>query len=115
MLFASPFDPEAGFNVGNAMARNKVIYALADYAVVVNSSLNEGGTWSGATEQLEKFKQIPVFIRSGADTPAGNRALIERGGIPLEAIPNSGLRRCFNEAAKQHRNLMAAEELLLNL
>jgi len=34
MTLISPFDPEAGFNVGNAMSRNKSIYALADYGVV---------------------------------------------------------------------------------
>ena len=45
LVLASPYDPSAGFNVGNAMQRNKFIYALADAALVVNSDLNRGGTW----------------------------------------------------------------------
>ncbi|MCA9729030.1 MAG: DNA-protecting protein DprA, partial [Candidatus Eisenbacteria bacterium] len=31
----SPFNPEAGFDVGNAMARNKYVYCLSDCALVV--------------------------------------------------------------------------------
>ena len=48
-----PYDPAARFNVGHAMQRNKLIYAPADAALVVNSDYGEGGTWAGATEQLE--------------------------------------------------------------
>jgi DNA processing protein len=85
----SPFDPEAGFNVGNAMARNKVIYALADYGVVVSSGEKEGGTWAGAVEQLEKFKQVPLLVRSGEDVPSGNEALIKMGGLALPGVPRN--------------------------
>lgn len=35
LVFISPYDPAAGFNVGHAMQRNKIIYALADAAFVV--------------------------------------------------------------------------------
>jgi predicted Rossmann fold nucleotide-binding protein DprA/Smf involved in DNA uptake len=31
----------AGFNVGNAMQRNKLIYALADASLMVSSDLNK--------------------------------------------------------------------------
>jgi predicted Rossmann fold nucleotide-binding protein DprA/Smf involved in DNA uptake len=44
--------------------RNKLIYAFADAALVVNSDLNKGGTWAGAIEQLDKLKFVPVFVRS---------------------------------------------------
>src|SRR6185436_19207763 len=30
LVLISPYDPAAGFNVGHAMQRNKIIYALAD-------------------------------------------------------------------------------------
>ena len=33
LALVSPFSPEASFNVGNAMSRNKTIYALADFAL----------------------------------------------------------------------------------
>ena len=36
------------------MQRNKLIYALADAALVVNSDYEKGGTWAGAVEQLER-------------------------------------------------------------
>jgi predicted Rossmann fold nucleotide-binding protein DprA/Smf involved in DNA uptake len=35
LVLVSPYDLSAGFNVGNAMQRNKLIYAFADAALVV--------------------------------------------------------------------------------
>jgi predicted Rossmann fold nucleotide-binding protein DprA/Smf involved in DNA uptake len=86
----SAFDPEAGFNVGNAMQRNKQIYAMADIGLVVSSGYNEGGTWSGAVEQLEKLRLTPLFVRDG-DVPEGNRQLLRRGAqaFPPEPWPES--------------------------
>jgi predicted Rossmann fold nucleotide-binding protein DprA/Smf involved in DNA uptake len=82
LVLISPYDPSAGFNVGNAMQRNKLIYALADASLVVNSDFKKGGTWSGAVEQLDRFKFVPVFIRStGRSCPAFD-ALREKGAIP---------------------------------
>ena len=34
VLLLSPFHPKTGFSVGNAMARNKLIYALAEWGLV---------------------------------------------------------------------------------
>jgi len=78
LVLISPFNPEAGFNAGNAMARNRYIYALADFAVVVDSAEGEGGTWAGAVENL-RYEWTPLFVRDPGDRP-GNRALIARGG-----------------------------------
>ncbi len=83
MLLLSPFHPDAGFQVANAMSRNKMIYALADYAVVVSSDFEKGGTWAGAIENLRQ-KYSPLFVRTGDDVPEGNRKLLEKGGLPLE-------------------------------
>ena len=52
LILVSPFSPEAGFNAGNAMGRNRYIYALADQALVIDSDLRSGGTWEGAVENL---------------------------------------------------------------
>jgi DNA processing protein len=68
LVLISPYDPAAGFNVGHAMQRNKLIYALADAGLVVNSDLEKGGTWAGAVEQLEKLKFVPLYIRSTGET-----------------------------------------------
>ena len=89
LVLVSPNDPEAGFNVGKAMERNKLIYALADAALVVESTNGSGGTWNGAIEQLEKNKKldskgryVPVFTRSAGDISPGLEGLLKQGAIP---------------------------------
>jgi predicted Rossmann fold nucleotide-binding protein DprA/Smf involved in DNA uptake len=101
LLLVSPYDPAAGFNVGNAMQRNKVIYALADAGLVVTSDFEKGGTWTGAIEQLERFHFVPVFVRNGNNAGRGNAALIHHGGRPW---PNP------ENAAEMGRMLSAAME-----
>lgn len=82
LVLISPYDPSAGFNVGNAMQRNKLIYALADTSLVVSSDLNKGGTWAGAVEQLDKLKFVPVFVRSTGESSAGLDGLRKKGALP---------------------------------
>ena len=79
LVLISPYDPSAGFNVGNAMQRNKLIYALADASLVVSSDLNKGGTWTGAVEQLDKLKFVPVYVRSTGGSSPGLDALRSKG------------------------------------
>jgi predicted Rossmann fold nucleotide-binding protein DprA/Smf involved in DNA uptake len=82
LVLISPYDPNAGFNVGHAMQRNKLIYALADAALVVSAEVNKGGTWAGATEQLEKLRFVPVFVRSTGAPSEGLDALQKKGARP---------------------------------
>lgn len=82
LVLVSPYDPGAGFNVGHAMQRNKLIYALADAALVVNSDYEKGGTWAGAIEQLEKLRFVPVYVRSNGSTSKGLDALRHKGALP---------------------------------
>jgi DNA processing protein len=82
LVLVSPFDPSAGFNVGHAMQRNKLIYALADAALVVSSDHNKGGTWTGAVEQLEKLHCVCVYVRSSGNTTEGISALVNKGAVP---------------------------------
>lgn len=82
LVLISPYDPAAGFNVGHAMQRNKLIYALADAALVVSSDYEKGGTWAGAIEQLEKLRLVPVYVRSNGETGRGLEALRRRGALP---------------------------------
>jgi predicted Rossmann fold nucleotide-binding protein DprA/Smf involved in DNA uptake len=89
LALVSPYDPAAGFNVGNAMQRNKVIYAIADAGLVVTSDFEKGGTWAGAIDQLERFHFVPVFVRNGNHAGRGNSALIHHGGVPWPN-PQSG-------------------------
>ena len=85
LVLTSPYDPSARFNVGHAMQRNKLIYALADAALVVNSDFGKGGTWAGASEQLERLKFVPVYVR--ADGSAG-RGLAELQRLGAKPWPN---------------------------
>lgn len=89
-MLVSPYDPAAGFNVGHAMQRNKLIYALSDAALVVTSDFEKGGTWAGAIEQLERLQLVPVFVRNSDNAGKGNTALLKRGGIPWPN-PQTGL------------------------
>jgi predicted Rossmann fold nucleotide-binding protein DprA/Smf involved in DNA uptake len=82
LVLLTPYAPTAGFSVGAAMGRNKVIYGLADFAVVVSSDYQTGGTWAGAVEAL-KAGWCPVFAREGADVPKGNQELLKQGAAAL--------------------------------
>lgn len=82
LVLVSPYDPSAGFNVGHAMQRNKLIYALSDAALVVGSDYEKGGTWAGAVEQLEKLKLVPVYVRSNGESSRGLEALRRKGALP---------------------------------
>lgn len=81
LTMISQFDPAARFRGWRAMQRNKLIYALADAALVVNSDL-QGGTWSGATEQLSKYRFVQVYVRSRGAYSSGLDALRIRGAEP---------------------------------
>ena len=83
LVLVSPFYPEAGFNAGNAMGRNRYIYVLADQALVIDSALRSGGTWEGAVENLQQG-WVPMYVRSPGEG-AGNAALIAQGGRPFTA------------------------------
>jgi predicted Rossmann fold nucleotide-binding protein DprA/Smf involved in DNA uptake len=81
-VLVSPYHPAAAFSAGAAMGRNKLIYALADVAVIVSSAEGSGGTWTGAVEALDR-DWVPVLVRDAPGTPAGNAALISRGAKAL--------------------------------
>ena len=80
LLLLSVSKPDAGFNVGMAMMRNRYIYAQSSGTVIVRSDLNKGGTWMGANENL-KNNWCPTLCW---DYPyPGNQALIKNGAIPI--------------------------------
>jgi len=81
LLMLSVAKPDAGFNVGVAMMRNRYIYAQSEATVVVRSDLNKGGTWTGATENL-KHAWCPTLCWN--HPYPGNKALIEKGAIAID-------------------------------
>ncbi len=85
VCLASLYAPSVGFSLGNAMARNKVIYALAEKTLVVASDKDRGGTWSGAKEALKRNYGKVVVWRGPGERP-GNAALEEKGAIPVRDL-----------------------------
>ena len=101
MLLISPYHPKARFTVGTAMGRNKLIYAMADYGLVVSADYNRGGSWSGAKEELNRKSPLILFVRSGSDVPDGNRRLIEIGALEWpDVIDRNDLAGRLAEAAE---------------
>ena len=111
LTLVSPYDPNAGFNVGNAMQRNKLIYALSDIALAVESGLGEGGTWAGAVEQLEKLHFVPVYVRNAEGASAGLEALRRKGArIWPDPQDESAFRALFLEKQEAEDLLFDAKE-----
>ena len=79
-LILSAFRPDIPFQAYVAMERNKYVYALADFVVVVSSDYNKGGTWAGATENLRN-KWVPMFVRKAEDVPEGNIHLLKNENV----------------------------------
>ncbi len=97
LLLISHCHPHARFNVGTAMGRNKLIYALADYGLVVSAEHNKGGTWAGAAEELKREVPVPVFSRIDEGVPLGNKKLLDLGAIPW---PNKSSKNNLNQELK---------------
>ena len=100
LVLTCPYDPSARFQVGHAMQRNKLIYALAEAALVVNSDYKKGGTWTGAVEQLDKLKFVPIYVRSDGESGKGLDGLRKLGALPWPhpTTPES-LEECLNAHA----------------
>ena len=81
-VMCSPYAPSAPFSAGNAMGRNKLIYAQATLTVVIASDNGAGGTWSGASEAL-KYGYGPVAVWRGPGEGPGNAPLQEQGARPM--------------------------------
>lgn len=81
MVLLSAVKPDAPFNVGVAMMRNKYIYAQSSGTIIVRSEYNKGGTWAGAMENLKN--NYCVEICRDKKIYHGNNALIQNGAIPI--------------------------------
>lgn len=91
LLLISPYPPEGGFTGASAPGRNRLIYALADYALVVRADRRPGGTSGGAEEELRRRPGRQVFVRLDYAAPPGNRQLAALGAIAFPPMtPNDG-------------------------
>lgn len=102
LVLVTPFNPEVGFNVGNAMSRNRYIYCLADAAIVISSTVDKGGTWNGALEDL-KASWVPLWVKPSANARSGNPELVRRGGrcLPTDLASLSILLNSSSSASPQ--------------
>ncbi len=96
LTLVSCYDPDAGFSIGNAMGRNKYVYALADYGLVVSADLGKGGTWAGAIEALQRYQSTSVFVRNVENLP-GNQVLLQKGAHSFPDPPWSAMRNLLAE------------------
>lgn len=116
LVLISPYNPEVGFNVGNAMGRNKLIYTLSNLSIVVKSDV-KGGTWSGAKENLFN-SWVPVFVyKPIVFSNTGNHAIQKLGGNWLPTPDNFVIALMLQEKSynAQEKNLFSIQEDLINL
>ena len=86
VLIVSVFHPRAPWKAELAMARNPIIYALADEIYVAESS-ETGGTWSGVIDGLRKKRKI--YVRKPEPTEENaNDLLIEKGAVAVDIQGN---------------------------
>lgn len=84
-IFLTHQNPSAGFSVGAAMARNKVVYSLADVTFVVAAAAGSGGTWTGAEEALRRnYGRVAAWMGDGRGP--GNELLVEHGADPISNV-----------------------------
>lgn len=85
LCIASPYAPGMRFTAGNAMGRNKIVYALAEVTLVVCSDSGSGGTWEGAREAMRRgFGRVAVWTGDGEGP--GNAKLVELGGTVVRDV-----------------------------
>ena len=113
LVLVSPYDPCARFNVGHAMQRNKTIYALADAALVVDATVDSGGTWAGAVEQLRTYP-TPVYVRSTGEPSPGLDALREKGAMSWPNPDGDQLLNVFEGTEPQTPSGPAQPDLFSN-
>lgn len=111
LLLISPYHPNARFTVGTAMARNKLIYGMADYGLVISAEHKKGGTWAGATEELKRENPRSIFVRTGNNVPLGNSKLLELGAMAWpESIDGNNLKCQLAELAKNNQSTKTVKQ-----
>jgi len=104
-VILSSFRPDMLFQTYAAMERNKYVYALSDFVVVISSDYNKGGTWARATENI-KYGWVPMFVRKADEVPEGNMNLLEKDNVyPItqEILKNENV-NIFNWFTSQAKN-----------
>ncbi len=114
LLILSTFHPKAKWSVGLAMARNPIIYGLANEIYVAESS-EKGGTWEGVQDGLKKGRTIYVRYPNPKEKNA-NLVLIQKGAIGVDFNGNKGINgSCLTlEEANQSASVLTKKEAKLD-
>ncbi len=112
-VFLSLVHPHQRFLTYNAMARNKLIYAAAKYAIVVSCEIqtkiineqeaidnNKGGTWTGANECAKKNLSELIVRCCPENMPKGNLELINTLACRRISAQDLALNMSFDEIIK---------------
>lgn len=104
-IILSSVRPDMPFQAYTAMERNKYVYALSDFVVIISSDNNKGGTWAGATENLNKG-WVPMFVRKENAIPQGNISLLKNRNVYsiTQEILNNENMNIFDWFASQVKN-----------
>jgi predicted Rossmann fold nucleotide-binding protein DprA/Smf involved in DNA uptake len=122
LLLLSSTNPEAGFNVGFAMQRNKYIYCMSKKTLIITCTPNKGGTWSGAIENYN-HKWVQMYVQKSEINQHGNKMLEGYGAIPIENNKNDFQKlinaeheiKLSNDVKKQNSNILTYEDFLETL
>ena len=114
LLLLSAEAPSLRFQVWRAMARNKLIYGLADAALVMSSTKDIGGTWEGAKEQLTKLKSCAIYV---VDDPRGGEGLPALHAVgaalwPYPATPEQLKEVLVAQPVNTHTTAASPDQLL---
>ncbi len=96
VLVLSTYHPNTIWSAGHAMARNPVIYGLAN-EIYVAESAEKGGTWEGVSDGLKKGRTIYVRMPEVSEKNA-NKLLIAKGATPVDFEGNL-IENNFNESS----------------
>ena len=110
VLVMSFFPPRMPWSVECAMARNPVIYGMADTIYVAQSD-DKGGTWSGVLDGIKKQREIFVRLPDNNERVA-NRQLIDLGGKPVD-INGNEVTDMYSDIQEQLIRLLSAGEYSL--
>jgi DNA processing protein len=108
VLVLSTFYPKSVWSAGLAMARNSIIYGLADEIFVAESS-EKGGTWSGVLDGLKKGRKIYVRKPDLSEKNA-NYILINKGAV---AVDFNGIETIYPENSEKLISKSNIEEQLV--
>ena len=107
VLVVSTFHPKAPWSTGLAMARNPIIYGMAQDIYVAEAADSKGGTWAGVIDGLRKMRRI--YVRNPLPNEKNaNHLLIEKGAIPVSLQGETckeEKKACVSEPASPYESL----------